>query len=225
MLNIAIDGPSGSGKSTIARGVAHRLNILHLDTGAMYRALALKALRLGLEPCCRDDILPILPTSRITATFTDGVQRTLIDGEDVSALIRTQEVAKGASDIGTIAEVRSMMVAAQREIALATDVIMDGRDIGSCVMPDTKYKFYVTASLEVRASRRLAEMREKDAAYAKTLDEMLSELAARDATDTGRAASPLVRLRDAVLVDTTEMSIDESVDYVLGFIGQAGKDF
>ena len=131
MLNIAIDGPSGSGKSTIAKAVAKEFGILHLDTGAMYRALALKALRLGLDPLDAAQIAPMLPDTRITVAFDNGAQATLVDGVDVTNLIRTQEVAKGASDIGTIPAVRMLMVEAQQSIAKSTDVVMDGRDIGS----------------------------------------------------------------------------------------------
>lgn len=214
-LNIAIDGPSGSGKSTIAEGVAKALRILHLDTGAMYRALALKALRLGLDPLSAEDIEPILPDSRISVAFTAGCQRTLIDGEDVTDIIRTQEVAKGASDIGTIPAVRMMMVALQQKIAGETDVIMDGRDIGSCVMPDTKHKFFVTADIAERARRRRNEMLQRDASFPKSTDEMVAELAARDKTDTEREFAPLTLLSDAVLIDTTNMTIGESVKAVL----------
>ena len=209
-INIAIDGPAGAGKSTVARMVAEELSILHLDTGAMYRAMALKALRLGISPGDASGVLPLLPKTEITVESIDGVQHTYLDGEDVSMLIRTPEVSKGASDIGVIPEVRIKLAESQREFAKEHDVIMDGREIGSFVLPDASYKFYVTASADERARRRLLELQEKGLGMDKTLESLREEILARDHTDSTRAFAPLVRVPDAVLIDTTNMSASEA---------------
>ena len=206
-IHIAIDGPAGAGKSTVAKHIAERLSILHLDTGAMYRAMALKALRLGIEPGDAEHVLPLLPRTEITVENKNGIQHTYLDGEDVSVLIRTPEVAKGASDIGVIPEVRIKLAESQRQFAQEHDVIMDGRD--------APYKFYVTASAEERARRRLAELREKGLGMDKTLQSLQEEILARDHTDSTRAFAPLVRVPEAVLIDTTDMSIDDAVNEVL----------
>ncbi|MCI6966008.1 (d)CMP kinase [bacterium] len=214
-INIAIDGPAGAGKSTVARMVAEELSILHLDTGAMYRAMALKALRLGISPGDATAVLPLLPKTEITVESIDGVQHTYLDGEDVSTLIRTPEVSKGASDIGVIPEVRIKLAESQREFAKEHDVIMDGREIGSFVLPDAPYKFYVTASADERARRRLLELQEKGIGMDKTLESLREEILARDHTDSTRAFAPLVRVPDAVLIDTTNMSASEAAAEVL----------
>ena len=214
-INIAIDGPAGAGKSTVARMVAEELSILHLDTGAMYRAMALKALRLGISPGDAVAVLPLLPKTEITVESIDGVQHTYLDGEDVSTLIRTPEVSKGASDIGVIPEVRIKLAESQREFAKEHDVIMDGREIGSFVLPDASYKFYVTASADERARRRLLELQEKGLGMDKTLESLRKEILARDHTDSTRAFAPLVRVPDAVLIDTTNMSASEAAAEVL----------
>ena len=214
-INIAIDGPAGAGKSTVARMVAEELSILHLDTGAMYRAMALNALRLGISPGDASGVLPLLPKTEITVENIDGVQHTYLDGEDVSMLIRTPEVSKGASDIGVIPEVRIKLAESQREFAKEHDVIMDGREIGSFVLPDAPYKFYVTASADERARRRLLELQEKGLGMDKTLESLRKEILARDHTDSTRAFAPLVRVPDAVLIDTTNMSASEAAAEVL----------
>lgn len=214
-INIAIDGPAGAGKSTVARMVAEELSILHLDTGAMYRAMALKALRLGISPGDASGVLPLLPETEITIENIDGIQHTYLDGEDVSMLIRTPEVSKGASDIGVIPEVRIKLAESQREFAKEHDVIMDGREIGSFVLPDAPYKFYVTASADERARRRLLELQEKGLGMDKTLESLREEILARDHTDSTRAFAPLVRVPDAVLIDTTNMSAPEAAAEVL----------
>ncbi len=214
-INIAIDGPAGAGKSTIARMVAQELSILHLDTGAMYRAMALKALRRGIEPSDAADVLPLLPETEVTVENVDGVQHTYLDGEDVSAVIRTPEVSKGASDIGVIPQVRIKLAESQRQFAQEHDVIMDGREIGSFVLPDAPYKFYVTASVGERARRRLLELQEKGLGMDKTLSSLQDEILARDHTDSTRAFAPLVRVPEAVLIDTTNMSAAEAAAEVL----------
>ncbi|MDD4076225.1 MAG: (d)CMP kinase [Eubacteriales bacterium] len=217
-LNIAIDGPAGAGKSTIAKAVAKELGILYLDTGAMYRAMALCALRAGVDPNDAARVLPLLEVTDIFAKCIDGVQHTFLNGEDVSGLIRTPEVSKGASDIAVIPAVRVKLAQTQRNIAMESDVVMDGREIGSYVIPQTPYKFFVTASVEERARRRLAELREKGQYNDVSQEEMQSEIAARDHTDSTRAFAPLKRMPDAVLIDTTDMDIPTAVRAVLSRI-------
>lgn len=217
-INIAIDGPAGAGKSTVAKAVAKRLDILYLDTGAMYRAMALKALRCGVEPGDRAHVLPLLEATEIFAKQIDGVQHTFLDGEDVSGLIRTQQVSKGASDIGVIPEVRIKLASIQQEIARLSDVIMDGRDIGSYVMPDTPHKFYITASPMERARRRLAELNAKGEYMDVPLERMCEEIIARDHTDSTREFAPLTQMPDAIVIDTTDMDAQLAVDKVLSYL-------
>ena len=217
-INIAIDGPAGAGKSTIAKAIANQLGILYLDTGAMYRAIALKALQMGILPGDRDAVLPILPDTDITAVNEGGAQHTYLDGRDVSATIRTQEVAKGASDISAIPEVRIKLVELQRKVADTSHVVMDGRDIGSYVLPHAKYKFYITASVEERAKRRLLELQEKGQYLDRDLIFVMEEIAQRDNNDSTRKFAPLVRVPDAILIDTTAMDIPTAVSAVLSLL-------
>ena len=222
-INIAIDGPAGAGKSTVAKAVAKRLGILYLDTGAMYRAMALKALRAGVNPGDRAGVLPLLADTKVEAKNIEGVQHTYLDGEDVSALIRTQEVSKGASDIAVIPEVRIKLVELQRQAARETDVVMDGRDIASNVIPEARHQFYITASVEERARRRLKELREKGQYLDVPFDRMVEEISARDHTDSTRAFAPLIRAPGAILIDTTNLGIDETVEAVLSQIHLEGE--
>ncbi len=221
-LNIAIDGPAGAGKSTIAKAVAKELNILFLDTGAMYRALALKAIRLGIDPNDAARVIPMLPETEISVMSVDGVQHTLLDGEDVSSLIRTQEISKGASDIGVIPDVRVKLAQCQRDIAKEHDVVMEGRDTGSYVIPQTPYKFYITATSDERARRRLREMRDKGLEQEKTHEQMKQEIEARDYTDSHREFAPLTQMPDAFYIDTTDLSIGEAINAVLARVGRHG---
>ncbi|MBQ2662178.1 MAG: (d)CMP kinase [Clostridia bacterium] len=214
-LNIAIDGPAGSGKSTIAKHIANTMGILYLDTGAMYRAMALKMIRKGISIQDAEAVKKELPTTEVFAENKNGTQVTYLDGEDVSSLIRTNEVSKGASDIAVIPEVRIKLVALQRKIAEMSDVVMDGRDIGSYVIPNTVNKFYVTATPQERARRRLLELHQKGMNLDKTLEEMRDEIVARDKVDSSREFAPLVRTEDAIYVDTTDMSIEDAVNYVM----------
>lgn len=213
-INVAIDGPAGAGKSTVAKAAAKELGILYLDTGAMYRAVALKAIRLGIDPNDAERVRPMLKDTHISVENDCGAQRTLLDGEDVSGLIRTQQVSKGASDIGIIPEVRLMLVHEQQRIAENTDLVMEGRDIGSYVIPASPCKFYITASSGERAARRLKELRASGRDEGKTLEQLKAEIEARDYTDSHRDFAPLTMVSDAVLVDTTDMTIEQAVKAV-----------
>ncbi len=224
MINIAIDGPAGAGKSTVARAVAKKLGILYLDTGAMYRAMALKAMREGIDPNDKEQVLPLLECSEIYAKNIGGTQHTYLDGEDVSGLIRTSEISRGASDISAIPDVRIKLAQIQRNIAHTSDVVMDGREIGSYVIPECENKFYVTASVDERARRRLLELKEKGRDNGMTVEDMAKDIAERDYNDSHRAFAPLLRLPEAILIDTTDLTIDEAVNAVLKNLKNIGAE-
>lgn len=224
MINIAIDGPAGAGKSTVARAVAKKLGILYLDTGAMYRAMALKAMREGIDPNDKEQVLPLLECTEIYAKNIGGTQHTYLDGEDVSGLIRTPEISRGASDISAIPDVRIKLAQIQRNIAHTSDVVMDGREIGSYVIPECENKFYVTASVDERARRRLLELKEKGRDNGMTVEDMAKDIAERDYNDSYRAFAPLLRLPEAILIDTTDLTIDEAVNAVLKNLKNIGAE-
>ncbi len=218
IFSVAVDGPAGAGKSTVAKGAAKRLGIVYVDTGAMYRAMGLKALRLGVPADCEERVLPILDATEITLRFISGEQHIFLDGEDVTGLIRTQEVSNAASKISAIPAVRRKMVAIQQKLAEGVSLTMDGRDICSYVLPDAEYKFFVTASPDARTARRYKELSEKGALGGMTFNDLLVEMHERDARDSGRDCMPLKKAPDAVLIDTTYMSIDESIEALLHYI-------
>ncbi|MGN0769610.1 MAG: (d)CMP kinase [Christensenellales bacterium] len=224
MINIAIDGPAGAGKSTVAKAVAKKLGILYLDTGAMYRAMALKAMREGIDPNDKEQVLPLLECTEIYAKNIGGTQHTYLDGEDVSGLIRTPEISRGASDISAIPDVRIKLAQIQRNIAHTSDVVMDGREIGSYVIPECENKFYVTASVDERARRRLLELKEKGRDNGMTVEDMAKDIAERDYNDSHRAFAPLLRLPEAILIDTTDLTIDEAVNAVLKNLKNIGAE-
>ena len=224
MINIAIDGPAGAGKSTVARAVAKKLGILYLDTGAMYRAMALKAMREGIDLNDKEQVLPLLECTEIYAKNIGGTQHTYLDGEDVSGLIRTSEISRGASDISAIPDVRIKLAQIQRNIAHTSDVVMDGREIGSYVIPECENKFYVTASVDERARRRLLELKEKGRDNGMTVEDMAKDIAERDYNDSHRAFAPLLRLPEAILIDTTDLTIDEAVNAVLKNLKNIGAE-
>lgn len=217
-LAIAIDGPAGAGKSTIAKMIAGEKNLLYLDTGAMYRACALKAIRSGIS--CKDEakVKEMLAGTAISISFDQNrCQWIYLDGENVSHLIRTPEVSTGASDISAIPAVRLQMVEIQRDIAKDCDVIMDGRDIGTFVLPDAGVKIFLTASVEERAKRRLLEFQQKgrnDVTY----EEVKKEMEYRDYNDSHRELAPLKKAEDAIEIDTTAKSIEEVVEEIIAVI-------
>ena len=207
-FSIAIDGPAGAGKSSVAKAVAAELNAMYLDTGAMYRAFGLYMLRRGATND-RRAIVDAVDSVDITVEFIDGAQHIFLGGEDVTDAIRAPEVSKAASDVSAVPEVRERMVALQRKIAEGHDVIMDGRDIGTKVLPNATLKIFMTASAEVWAHRRCLELEQKG--KPEPYEKVLREMKERDYQDSHRAASPLCAAGDAVSVDTTEMSFDETV--------------
>ncbi len=215
IINIAIDGPAGAGKSTVAKRIAEIMHLTYVDTGAMYRALGLKAVRNGIDPGDAEAVAPILTDTTVTFIKINGEQHVVLDGEDVNELIRTEEISHAASVISTLPEVRQKLVDLQREIARSTDTVMDGRDIGTVVLPNTPYKFYVTASAEVRAKRRFIEYQKKGILGDMTYEDVLNEVKTRDERDMNREFSPLRPAENAVIIDTSEMSIDEAVDAVI----------
>lgn len=221
-MNIAIDGPVGAGKSSIADEVAKRLNILHLDTGAMYRAIALFALRSGVELTDEAAVSACGERADVSVRYEDGRQRTLLGGEDVSDLIRTGEVSAAASVVSKWPAVRSHMVRLQQEIARTADMLIDGRDIGTVVLADSPCKIYLTATAEERARRRYLQNLEKGDTT--PYEQVLKALNARDAQDMTRATSPLRQSEDAVLVDSTAMTREQVVDAIIGIVeGVYGK--
>ena len=209
ILNIALDGPAGSGKSTVAKVLAKDYNILYLDTGAMYRACGLKALRLGIDPKDLDGVSKFLPTLDLKIEYRAGKQHTILDGEDVSLAIRENAVSMAASDISAHAPVRVKMVEMQREIAKTMSCVLDGRDIGSTVLPNAKFKFFITADSKVRANRRFNELKGRGEYV--DFDKLHAEIVLRDKQDTERDFSPLVCAEDAIVIDTSDMSIDAVV--------------
>lgn len=209
IFQIAIDGPSGAGKSTIAKKVAEELAIDYIDTGAMYRAVGLKMLRLGIPMEENETLFEMLGNTDVD--FSEG--RVYLDGEDVSDVIRTQEVSKAASDCSAFATVRRKLVELQQAMGKRKSVIMDGRDIGTVVLKDAEYKFYLTATAEERAMRRFKELQAKGSED--TYEKVLEDVNKRDYNDTHREVDPLRQADDAVLIDSTDMSIDEVVDFVI----------
>jgi CMP/dCMP kinase len=207
-LVVAIDGPSGAGKSTAARALAERLGYTFIDTGAMYRALALKALRTGVALESEEGLAALLESSRIE--LTNGGRGVALDGEDVSAAIRSREVSAAASRVSVHSSVRHAMVARQQQLGREGGVVLDGRDIGTAVFPDADLKLFVDADPERRARRRYEELRAGGAAVSP--EEIEREVHERDHKDSTRPDSPLVRARDALLIDTTELSPGEVVD-------------
>ena len=210
--SIALDGPSGSGKSTVAKRLARELDILYLDTGAMYRACACKASEAGVDLSDESAVEAMLSSLDLRIEYRGGAQHTILDGRDVSEEIRRPEVSMAASKISALGCVRKKMVEMQRKIASEQSCVLDGRDIGTAVLPDAPFKFFVTASVPVRARRRYDEWRAKG--YTVDYDALEKEIEERDRNDASRAISPLRRAEDAVLVDTSDMSIDEVVAFI-----------
>ena len=215
-MNIAIDGPVGAGKSSIADQVAEKLDILHLDTGAMYRTVGLHAIRTGTDMGDEAAMAALVETIDVQVRYENGAQRTLLFGEDVTDLIRTGEVSAAASAVSRWGAVRRRMVRAQQEMAAKADMLIDGRDIGTVVLKDSPCKIFLTASAEERARRRYEQQIAKGDMT--PYEQVLRELNARDEQDMNRKTDPLRQAEDAVLVDSTKMTIDEVVDAIVKIV-------
>lgn len=216
IYQIAIDGPSGAGKSTIARMLAERLGIAYLDTGAMYRACALHMLDKNISLEDERRVAEELPNIDMGIIFENGAQKMFISGKDVSERIREHHMSKAASDISKLPCVREKLVSLQRELAKKQSCVLDGRDICLHVLPDARYKFFLTASANERAKRRAAELAQKGKQV--NFETVLADINDRDYNDMHRVASPLVQAPDAVLVDSTNMTLEQVLDYMLSFI-------
>ena len=210
---IAIDGPAASGKSTTARLVAERLGYLHVDTGAMYRAIALKVLRKGIGMEERERIEALMPTTHVAMQLKNGSLRVFLDGEDVTGAIRTPDVSKAVSPVSGYPEVRRAMVREQRLLGAEGGIVMDGRDIGTVVFPDADLKFFMVAGIDARARRRQEELAARGTVL--PLYAVVVDIQERDARDAGRAEAPLRRADDAIDVDTSAMTVEEQVRLVL----------
>ena len=211
--SIGIDGPAGAGKSTVAKRIAAILGIPYLDTGAMYRAFAVAAKRHGVDFLDEETLAALVNTVNVQVCYEDGVQHMVVDGEDVTGELRTEEISQGASLVSRVPAVRDRMTELQREVAHAQRVIMDGRDICTNVLPDTPYKFFVTASAEERANRRYKQLLEsgESADY----DTILHDIIRRDKQDSERAYKPMYCGEDTKRIDTTDMTIEEAVEAIL----------
>ncbi len=210
MINIAIDGPAGAGKSTIARQLAAKLGYIYVDTGALYRAVGVNAMRKGMDTKNAQQVTSILDETKVSLRFVNGEQRVFLGDEDVSLAIRTPEASMAASNVSAIPAVREFLFDLQRNIAKENDCLMDGRDIGTVVLPEAQVKIFLTASAEVRAKRRYDELLAKGmkAEYNEVLEEMIQ----RDYQDSHRAIAPLKQADDAVLVDTSEMNLEQVLE-------------
>ncbi len=220
IFSIAIDGPAGAGKSSIAKSVSQRLNAIYLDTGAMYRTMALYMNQNNIQS--NDAIAAAVNDVNIKVEFINGQQYMILDGTDVTGAIRSAEISMMASRVASVPEVRERLVALQREIAENHSVVMDGRDIGTKVLPNATLKIFLTASCEVRAERRFKEMREKNPEI--TYESVLEDIIKRDYNDSHREASPMVQAEDAVRVDTSDMTPEQVVARIIELLNSKGGD-
>ena len=221
-MNIAIDGPAGAGKSTIAKRLAKKLGFIYVDTGAMYRAMAYYFLQHDIDAKDESAIAAACPDVDVTITYENGEQQVLLNGENVNGVIRNEEVGNMASSTSVYPVVREKLVELQRQLAKSAEVSMDGRDIGTCVLPDAQVKIYLTASSATRAKRRFDELTEKGVSC--DLAEIEKDIIDRDYRDMHRETSPLCQAEDAVLVDSSEMNIDEVVDAIYQVYLKAEKE-
>ena len=215
-LNVAIDGPVSAGKSSVSDAVAKRLGILHLDTGAMYRALGLAATRAGIDTGDENKVVEFCRSLKVAVSHEADGQHTFLEGEDVTGLIRTPEVSMAASTVSKYAEVRKQMVRIQQQLAAGTDMLVDGRDICTTVLPNATAKIYLTAAQEERARRRYLEMKEKG--QEEPFEKVLEDLKARDEQDMNRKVEPLRQAPDAELVDSTHLTFDETVEAIVRIV-------
>lgn len=216
VIAIAIDGPAGAGKSTIARAAAEQLGFIYVDTGALYRTIGLAAYRRGIAGTDTEGIIKMLSQITVDLQYQKGVQSVLLDGEDVSSYIRTPQISVYASQVSAIPEVRAYLLDLQRQMAQKQSVIMDGRDIGTVILPHAQVKIFLTASAQARAERRCAELREKGEQV--TIQEVLADIQARDEKDSSRSVAPLRQSEEAVCVDTSALTLEQSISAVLQVI-------
>lgn len=215
-INIAIDGPSGAGKSTIAKAIAKKIQYVYVDTGALYRTIALAIIRKGIDVKDSENVAQNLEGLDVKLGYSDGAQRVYLNGEDVSELIRTPEISMGASAVSAIPKVREYLFSLQKNIAEQNDILMDGRDIGTVVLPNADVKIFLTASAEKRAERRFKELQEKG--DTSTYQQVLEDIIQRDYNDTHREIAPLKKADDAIEVDSSDMTLDEVVDFISNII-------
>lgn len=220
-FNIAVDGPAGAGKSTIAKAVAKRMGLIYVDTGAMYRAMALFMVRNGIDVEDVQKVVEKCEEADITIKYEDGVQVVYLNGENVNAYLRKEEVSSAASKVSAIPKVREVLVKLQKKLAASSDCIMDGRDIGTCVLPGADAKIYLTASSEVRAKRRYDELVEKGEVH--DLAKIQADIEERDYRDMHREHSPLMQAEDAVLVDSSYMTVEEVIAEIMAICEKARK--
>lgn len=218
MISVAIDGPAGAGKSTIAKTVSKKLGFIYVDTGALYRTIGLKFMNEGYDEDLNCDINKILEGTQVDIKFIDGEQRVFLNGEDVSELIRTPKASLMASAVSAKPEVRAFLLEMQRRLARENDVIMDGRDIGTVVLPNATVKIFLTASAEERANRRYKELTEKGMEV--NYDDVLADIEKRDYNDSHRAIAPLKPAEDSVLADTSKCNLEQSVELILSIINE-----
>ena len=216
MISVAIDGPAGAGKSTIARAVAARLGFIYVDTGALYRAVGLYGLRKGADTTSAEQMLPLLDEITVELAYVEGEQRVLLNGEDVSQAIRVNEASMAASNVSAIQGVRDFLFDLQKDMARRHNVVMDGRDIGTVVLPEAQVKIFLTATPEERATRRYNELLAKGQQV--DFDRLLAEVKQRDYNDSHRAAAPLKQAEDAVLVDTTGLTKEQSIQKIFDLV-------
>ncbi len=215
-INVAIDGPAGAGKSTLARAAAKELGFIYVDTGALYRSVAYYAIKNNTDPHDSENVVPLLKNIRPELKYIGGEQHVFLNGEDVSGFIRTPEVSMGASAVSAIPAVRAFLFDLQKNIAAENNIIMDGRDIGTVVLPNADVKIYLTASAEVRADRRYKELAEKG--MSPVYDEVLEDIKQRDYNDMHRDIAPLKQADDAVLLDTSSDSPERALERLIGII-------
>lgn len=220
MINIAIDGPSGAGKSTLAKALAKKLGYIYVDTGALYRAIGLYVCRAGVLPEDSKKVISLLPDIDVKLAYEDGEQKVLLSGEDVGGLIRTNEISSYASKVSAIPEVRTFLLDLQRDMAKNNNVIMDGRDIGTVILPDADVKFFMTASDEARIRRRYEELREKGQDV--TLEEVAAAVRERDKNDSTRKVAPAVPAEDAIFIDNSG-TFEETLAQVISIIEERIK--
>lgn len=220
-MNIAIDGPSGAGKSSLAKAIAKRLGIIYVDTGALYRTIGLYVREQGVDPHDEAAVTALLPRIELSLRFENGAQRIYLCGENVGDRIRTPEMSLYASAVSAIGAVRSFLLETQRRVAKETSVVMDGRDIGTVILPDAECKIFLTASSEARARRRTAELLGKGMQV--TYEEVLSDMLLRDRNDSTRAIAPAIPAKDAVILDNSDMSEEDTLNAALEIIENSTK--